>query len=226
MAFSKLDIKNEIILSLPAGGQIQTALLDQRIDFCMKKIFAETEILKLTRYINEVKDQQFYRIGESQTSETNHPGDIETINVCRLSRVKHKDGTTNYDISTVDERTVIPKSQYSFVSAVEDSSREMKLYLHNKSSETKTAGIELLFSASTASTTYVDPLFIQDFRDALLADIKYYYLMDTGRPWFNPNVGSIELKKFYEALNRLRFKSNTGFTNGTMTVSPSYGFII
>ena len=169
MAFSKLDIKNEIILSLPAGGQIQTALLDQRIDFCMKKIFAETEILKLTRYINEVKDQQFYRIGESQTSETNHPGDIETINVCRLSRVKHKDGTTNYDISTVDERTVIPKSQYSFVSAVEDSSREMKLYLHNKSSETKTAGIELLFSASTASTTYVDPLFIQDFRDALLA---------------------------------------------------------
>ena len=211
------------MLSLPAGGQIQDSLLDRRITLGMKRIFLETEILKLARYIDEAKDEQFYTI---TASGNNEPSDVEAINICSLSRVTHKDGTTTYDVDSVKSRTVVPKSQYSFVSAPVGSKRKHKLYLHQKSSETKTSGLELLFSATTASVDCVDQLFQTDFRDTLLANLKYNFFSDGGKPWSNPNLAQVELKKYYEGLNRLRFKSNTGFTNGTMTVSPSYGFII
>lgn len=223
MAFSKLDLKSEVLLSLPAGGQIQDALIDHRINSGMRAIFLETEILKLARYINETKDEQFYSI---TSSGNNEPSDIESINVCSLSRVTHKDGASDYDFDTVKNRTVVPKSHYSFVSAPVASKRKHKLYLHQKSSETKTAGLELIFSATTASVDYVDQLFINDFRDTLIAYLKYDFFSDGGKPWANPNTAQLERRKYYEGLNRLRFKSNTGFTNGTMTVSPSYGFII
>ena len=40
------------------------------------------------------------------------------------------------------------------------------------------------------------------------------------------NQALLHKREYYEGLNRLRFKADTGYTEGTRTVSPSYGFII
>ena len=228
MAFSKNDIKSEIILGLAGGGQIPIPLLDQRIDLCMKKVFTETGLLVLPRYINETNDEDLYSIksGASGVSTHQHPADMETIRPIQLARVTHDDGTSTPTVATVKERTIIGKSYYSFVSAPNASKQELHLHLKDKSTETKNFALELYCAVSTADVDYVDPLYTQDFREALVADIKYYYMLETGRPWSNPNLAALEQRKFYEALNRLRFKTSTGFTDGTLSVSPTYGFII
>lgn len=232
MIFSAQEIKNELILGLDGGARIPAPLLTTRIDKAMIRIFDTTAIMKLPRYFDETSGESFYRIAASDSgvSSFQHPHastDLKTIRPLYLNRVTHEAGTTTPTVKTVDERTRVPLSQYHFVHAPGGSAgQEVVLRLRSKATKTVTFGFELVCAVSSCNATFVDGIFDQDFRDTLLSYLKMEFMMDTGKPYSNPNQALLHKREYNEGLNRLRFKADTGYTEGTRTVSPSYGFII
>ena len=223
MGFNKENIKVEVRLTIPSGGEIDSNYLDFRIDECMKQIFTESEVLVLPRYIAITNDKKIQEcdLSKSSVSMLHAPTGGDTIQFMNLYKVEWEDGVSDKDRpSNVKTRTLVNPSTY-YIGFSDDSDWTNKIIFNTKQQTSEYETLELWAAMSSTESNHVDEMFSHNFSNALISCVKYYLLGELGKPWFSADGSQIEFAKYKQELGKLKIKSKKGFTNKDVKLKPA-----
>ena len=224
MSFKKINIKNEIKLTIPSGGELDDTFLDFKLGECMKEIFTETSILTLPRYITTTASKvQELDVSHANVSMHTVPTGMDTIRFTNLYEVTWIDGTVDGDKnkpSLVESRTLIDPNSY-YIGFVDNGAGDFgnKIIFYNDRTA-KVGALELWSSISTTEEKYVDEMFSHEFYHALLSKLKYYIYEQAGKPWTSLEMSNRELIKYREHLSSLKYKSSKSFGTRNINLKP------
>jgi len=229
MSFKKQNVLTELKMSLRSGGEIDDNFANFRIDECMKKLFVEGQLLSISRYIDPRDGLKVQPISPD-TNEVilNLPptgGDfVKHTNLYEVTwDTSEINSTSDYITENVKTRKLVKPSRY-YIGSPRGQSGQSIIFNEDYKS-TGLYSLELWSFFSTTDELLVQPSFSQDFYDALLADVKYYFLLQQGRPWFDNNLALLEFRRYNEALRKLKINSNKNFTRRETKAKPANGFI-
>ena len=230
MSFKKQNVLTELKMSLRSGGEIDDNFANFRIDECMKKLFVEGQLLSLSRYIDPrggLKVQPI-SVDGSEVILNNAPTGGDFVKHTNLYEViwdtSSINSTADYITENVKTRKLIKPSRYYIGQDVAGSSEE-KIIFNEDYKSTGAYTLELWSFFSSTEEGHVQSSFSRDFYDALLSDVKYYFLLQQGRPWFDNNLALLEFRNYNEALRKLKINSNKNFTRRETKAKPANGFI-
>ena len=228
MAFSTTDVQKEIVFGLNQGGQIPQTIIEDRLNYVMKHIFAESGILVLPRYIDEVSGQKIYDVDVSRSGVSTAHGitDNETerfLNLYSIDKWESTPGAVTDAQENVKTRTLIDPSTYRFeimFDASHASNYMTNLVFNSKRTRTESFGLELWAVESTTEKALIPPSCIDDFRKCCTHYIKSEFLREAGKPWYEPNQATFNYQLYLTHLNKLRIKADRGFKGNGKTVAP------
>tara|TARA_Y100000004_G_scaffold93221_1_gene104410 strand:- start:821 stop:1510 length:690 start_codon:yes stop_codon:yes gene_type:complete len=226
----KQNIKTEIKLSLRSGGEIDDNYIDFRINECMKKIFVEAQLISLSRYINPTDGLkvQPLEIDGTKVVLNNAPSGSSYVRHTNLYEITWDTDaistTADYVVENVKSRKLISPSKY-YIGLGKANDSDQSIIFYEDYEFTESFSLELWSFYSSTQESHIKDSFSIDFCDALLADVKYYFLSQQGRPWADPNLAQLELAKYREALRKLKINSNKEFTRRETKAKPLNGFI-
>jgi hypothetical protein len=228
MAFKKQNIKSELMLTLPGGGEINTGLLDFKINESMKKVFTECTLLVLPRYISEVdgKVQQVDNIGSSNSSVSmDHiPEGGDTLRYLDLYEVTWDENGATAKPQHVATRTLIHPSSYYIGNESGSGEWEQAIFFDSDRSAS-TYGLELWSAMSSTEEVHVQEMFSHDFYQAVFSDVKSYLHQMAGTKYFNLDLSTLEQRNYMNAISQLKFKGNRRNVKGDLRVQNTNSFI-
>ncbi len=225
MAFKKQNIKSELMLSLPGGGEINTGLLDFKINESMKKVFTECTLLVLPRYISEVAGKiQQLDLDSLAVSMDNIPEGGDTLRYLDLYKVTWNENGATAKPQDVESRTLINPASYYIGNESGSGEWEERIFFNSDRSES-TYGLELWSAMSSTEEVHVQEMISHDFYQAVFSDVKSYLHQMVGTKYFSLELASAEQRNYMNAISQLKFKGNRRNVKGDLRVRNTNSFI-
>ena len=231
MAFKKNNVKTELSISIPGGGELNSNYLDYKISECMKDIFVSAELLLLSRYINATSNQkvQPINVDDSNVVLNNAPEGSDYIRHSNLYEVTWDTSaistSADYILENVKTRRLVDSSKYYIGQDTANASSQSIIFRDDYTS-TGTYGLELWSYYSSTEEAHVSDSYYIEFHNALMAKIKYELFKMSGAKWFNPELSAVEERNYLVALQALKFKSGKQFSPNETVAKPKVKFLI
>ena len=215
--------RQEAVNGLRGGGQIAPALLAQRAENALKRLYLDSNMLSIPVYIDQEEDERIYTIPDPVVTGLEIDRHLLRLNQVAYDAPADEDNPLPSEVSARNE---ISKANYGITTSVASSAVVWSLELYWTPGDDVTAGLELVQAYSSALDDYIPAPARTDARTALTALLRHLFMIDTGRPWTDPESAPAELGKYMAYMGRIRISANTEFTDRTLTAQSSRPFII